>query len=169
MWRRHGRYDGGRRHDAGLRISGHEFRARMLRIRRRHDAAELRTCNSGYSSEHNDDVTRLHDHVTHADVTYVDGTTRQHCTVLIHESMVFESRVHSTIQQSCIQPLNDDSPWLCNGHGRTDAGPQLPKQRCDDASTAFNCLAGCSVATATNANGPHAACAADEDRSDAAT
>jgi hypothetical protein len=59
--------------------------------------------------------------------------------------------------------------WLCNGHGRTDAGPQLPKQRCDDASTAFNCLAGCSVATATNANGPHAACAADEDRSDAAT
>ena len=83
----------------------------MLRIGRRYDAAELRVRNSGCSSEHNDDVARLNDHVAdvdafYADVSNVDGTIKQHCTVLINESLVFKPRILDAIQQSCLHTLD---------------------------------------------------------------
>ena len=78
----------------------------MLRIRRWYDAAELRVCKSGCSSEYNDDAARLNDHVTDVDASHVDGTIKQHCTVLIHESLVFKPRIFDAIQQSCLHTLD---------------------------------------------------------------
>lgn len=141
----------------------------MLRIRRWHDAAELRVrspvSSSGHndSSKHNDDVTRFDDYVsladvTDADVTHGDGTARQHCSLFVNESLVFQSWLDSAIQQFSLRPVSNNSTGIRNYHDWANADSQLREQYGNgthdkDANTSVFWLAGCSHTTTSDADG----------------